>query len=226
MSGLRSAMMLPKVALVDPVLTHGLPPEITAYTGMDALTQVIEPLVSNAANVMTDMICQLGILYGVNAIMDAFSHDDPAARNTMALVSLWGGMALANAKLGAVHGFAGVLGGMYDAPHGALCAALLPHVTEINVRALQMREPNGVGLRRYTSVTQYLTGYKQNEPKEAARILHGLVRSMNIPPLRVYGIQRADFPAIVEKSAGSSSMRGNPIMLTGEELIEILERAL
>ena len=193
---------------------------------MDALTQVLEPLVSNAANVMTDMICQLGLAYGTFAIHDAYAHDDPNARNTMALVSLWGGMALANAKLGAVHGFAGVLGGMYDAPHGALCAALLPAVTLVNVRALQSREPESIGLRRYTSAVGYLSGNRVNDPTRAAGILGELVRSMQIPPLRTYGVKREDFAEIVEKSAKSSSMKGNPIVLTYDELTEILERAL
>jgi len=223
---LRSPLMLPKVALVDPELTYGLPPEITAYTGMDALTQVLEPLVSNAATVMTDMICQLGLAYGSFAIHDAYAHDDPNARNMMSLVSLWGGMALANAKLGAVHGFAGVLGGMYDAPHGALCAALLPAVTFVNVRALRSREPESIGLRRYTSAVGYVSGGKVSDPVQLAPILAELVRSMQIPPLRIYGVKREDFPKIVEKSANSSSMKGNPIVLKYDELTEILERAL
>lgn len=223
---LRSPLMLPKVALVDPELTYGLPPEITAYTGMDALTQVLEPLVSNAATVMTDMICQLGLAYGSFAIHDAYAHDDPNARNMMSLVSLWGGMALANAKLGAVHGFAGVLGGMYDAPHGALCAALLPAVTHVNMRALRTREPDSAGVKRYTSATSYVSGGKVNDPGQLAGILAELVRSMQIPPLRVYGIQSQHFPEIVEKSANSSSMKGNPIVLKYDELMEVLERAL
>lgn len=223
---LRSHLMLPKVALVDPELTYGLPRDITAYTGMDAITQVLEPLVSNAANMMTDMICQLGLLYGANAIFDAYTSDDHAARATMALVSLWGGIALTNAKLGAVHGFAGVLGGMYDAPHGALCAALLPHVTHVNVRALQEREPNNAAIRRYTSAVNYLSGYKVSDPAQTAEILRELTRSLSIQPLRVYGIQSKDFPEIVEKSAKSSSMKGNPIVLTTDELTEILDRAL
>lgn len=223
---LRSHLMLPKVALVDPELTYGLPRDITAYTGMDAITQVLEPLVSNAANMMTDMICQLGLLYGANAIFDAYTSDDHAARATMALVSLWGGIALTNAKLGAVHGFAGVLGGMYEAPHGALCAALLPHVTMVNVRALQEREPNNAAIRRYTSAVNYLSGYKVSDPAQTAEILRELTRSLSIQPLRVYGIQSKDFPEIVEKSAKSSSMKGNPIVLTTDELTEILDRAL
>ncbi len=223
---LRSPLMLPKVALVDPLLTHGLPKEITAYTGMDALTQLLEPLVSNAANVMTDMVCQLGLAYGTFAIRDAYENDDPSARSTMALVSLWGGIALANAKLGAVHGFAGVLGGMYEAPHGALCAALLPSVTLVNVRALRAREPENIGLRRYTSATSYLSGSQVHDPIQLAAILADLTRSLRIPPLRIYGIRREDFPEIVEKSAQASSMKGNPIALTRDELTEILERAL
>jgi alcohol dehydrogenase class IV len=175
---------------------------------------------------MTDMICQPGLAYGSFAIHDAYAHDDPNARNMMALVSLWGGMALANAKLGAVHGFAGVLGGMYDAPHGALCAALVPAVTFVNVRALRSREPDSKGLKRYTSATSYVSGGKVSDSVQLAPILAELVRSMQIPPLRIYGVKSEDFPEIVAKSANSSSMKGNPIVLNDDELTEILERAL
>ncbi len=217
---LRSPLMLPKVALVDPELTYGLPKEITAYTGMDALTQCIEPFVSNAANPLTDALCKEGIHTGFGAINAAYDDDAPFARGAMALTSLCGGLALANAKLGAVHGFAGVLGGMYDAPHGALCAALLPHVTRVNIQALMKREPKNLARHRYRQVEQMIGG------DDCASRLEELVKTLGIPPLRTYGIKSEDFPTIVEQSAKSSSMKGNPIVLTNEELTEILEKAL
>ncbi len=216
---LRSPLMLPKVALVDPELTYDLPKEITAYTGMDALTQCIEPFVSNAANPMTDALCKEGIQTGFGVIYAAYDDNAPFARGAMALVSLFGGLALANAKLGAVHGFAGVLGGMYDAPHGALCAALLPHVTRVNIQALIKREPKNLARHRYREIEQMIGG------DDCASRLEELVKTLEIPPLRTYGIKREDFPTIVEQSAKSSSMKGNPIVLTTDELTEILEKA-
>ncbi len=224
---LRSPLMLPRVALVDPELTYTLPKAITAYTGMDALTQVIEPFTSNLANPLTDAICREGIRQGSKAIRSAYTQGEnaPDARRGMALTSLFGGLALANAKLGAVHGFAGVLGGMYDgAPHGAICAALLPYVTEANLRALTAREPDNPGLARYREIARMITG----QPDTAALVtwLKELIDDLEIPPLSRYGIAREGFPEIVEKSAKSSSMKGNPIALTGDELTEILEKAL
>lgn len=228
---LRSPLMLPKVALVDPELTYGLPKAITAYTGMDALTQCIEPFVSNAANPLTDAICHEGIRIGSQAIYDVYGANPDQyevmteARHGMALTSLFGGLALANAKLGAVHGFAGVLGGMYDAPHGALCAALLPPVIEVNVRALQSRDNDIPALRRYTQIAILLTKRGKASGSDVAPWLAELVNTLEIPPLRTYGIQREDFPTIVEHSAKASSMKGNPIVLTTDELTEILDKA-
>ena len=231
---LRSPLMLPKVALVDPELTYGLPKEITAYTGMDALTQCIEPFTSNAANPLTDAISYEGVRLGSRAIYDVYHGDNDFqryeryvdARNKMALTSLFGGLALANAKLGAVHGFAGVLGGMYDAPHGALCAALLPHVTEVNVRALMSRDDDIPALRRYSQIAIILTKHGNASGIDVAPWIAELVHFLEIPPLRTYGIKSDDFPEIVEKAAHSSSMKGNPIVLTTDELTEILEKAL
>jgi alcohol dehydrogenase class IV len=224
---LRSPLMLPRVAIVDPELTYGLPKEITAYTGMDALTQLIEPFTSNAANPLTDAICREGILRGAQAIVNAYHGDDNDAREAMALASLFGGLALANAKLGAVHGFAGVLGGIYSgAPHGALCACLLPHATAVNVCALQAREPNNPALRHYDEVAQIVSDHPDAHAGSAIEWLNYLVESFEIPSLRSYDVKEADFPAIVEKSAHASSMKGNPIVLTNDELTEILEKAL
>ena len=218
---LRSPLMLPRVAIVDPELTYGLPKEITAYTGMDALTQLIEPYTSNAANPLTDNIAADGIGLASRSLIDAYRNDDAEARHNMALASLFGGLALANAKLGGVHGFAGVIGGMFDAPHGAICAALLPYVTEINVRALETREPNNW---RYAHVAALVVA--NPEPQQLIGWIKDIVKFLAIPPLGTYGIKSDDFPEIVEKAAHSSSMKGNPIVLTTDELTEILEKAL
>ncbi|MBI1258094.1 MAG: iron-containing alcohol dehydrogenase [Chloroflexi bacterium] len=225
---LRSPLMLPRVALVDPELTYGLPKEITAYTGMDALTQCIEPFVSSAANPLTDAISAKGIRLAINSLTDAYHEgEDSEARHDMALASLFGGLALANAKLGGVHGFAGVIGGMYDAPHGAICASLLPFVMEINVRALKLREPNNPALQRYSEILFVAGGADYGEPPEyAVDTISSIVGALGIPPLGTYGIKSEAFPTIVEKAAHSSSMKGNPIVLTADELTEILEKAL
>jgi alcohol dehydrogenase class IV len=224
---LRSPLMLPRLAIVDPELTYDLPPAITASTGLDALTQVLEPFVSHLANPLTDALCREGLHRAARSLRRAYEHGhDTAARADMALTSLCGGLALANAKLGAVHGFAGPFGGMFSAPHGATCAALLPHVMAVNVQALQTRQPDSAALIRYTEVAQILTGRETAAARDGVEWVQALCRDLQIPPLSTYGLTEADFPALIEKSARASSMKGNPLELTGAEMAEILSRAL
>jgi alcohol dehydrogenase class IV len=217
---LRSPLMLPRVALVDPELTYDLPPHITATTGLDALTQLIEPFVSVKANPMTDAICREGMQRVAQSLRRAYEHgDDVTAREDMCVAGLFGGMALANAGLGAVHGLAGPIGGMFDAPHGALCAALLPHVMEVN-RGM-IRGPAGRGA--VSASTE--VGRRFEEVRRIVGDLAGLVEALAIPPLRRYGVTREAFPEIIEKARASSSMKGNPVVLRDEELREVLEHA-
>jgi alcohol dehydrogenase class IV len=224
---LRSPHMLPRLAIIDPELTYSLPPEITASTGMDALTQCIEPFVCNAHNPVTDAICRDGIKRAARSLRKAYVNGkDAAAREDMALASLFGGMALANAKLGAVHGFAGVLGGMFPAPHGAVCARLLPFVMKANLRALRKHERNSPALDRYEEVAVLLTGNVLTRAEDGIRWVHQLAQSLNIAPLATYGMTKADFPAIVEQAKKASSTKGNPVLLTEQELTEILENAI
>jgi alcohol dehydrogenase class IV len=224
---LRSPLMLPRVALVDPQLTHSLPPAVTAATGMDALTQLIEPFVSPRATPLTDALCADGIVRASRALLLAYANgDDAPAREAMATASLFGGLALANSGLGAVHGFAAPIGGMFDAPHGAVCAQLLPLVWRANVRALRERTPKHPSLARYDRVSQWLTGEPDAWIDEGERWLFELRDALRIPPLGSYGITGADVEMLVAKAAVASSMQANPVKLTEGELSEILEEAL
>ncbi len=224
---LRSPLMLPTIALLDPELTYSLPPRITAYTGLDALTQVIEPYVSHAANPLTDAICREGIQRAARSLEQAYQHgDDPLAREDMALVSLFGGLALANAKLGAVHGFAGPFGGMFHARHGVVCAALLPHVMTANVTALEARDPANPALARYDEIARWLLNDESATAADGAAWVSALCASMRIQGLSLYGFGPKDFDTVIEKAQRSSSMKGNPIQLTPDELATILERAM
>jgi len=224
---LRSPLMLPRLALVDPELTYSLPPEVTASTGLDALTQVMEPYVTKRTNPMTDALCREGMQRAASSLRRAYEQgDDPAAREDMALTSLFGGLALANAGLGAVHGFAGPLGGMFHAAHGAICARLLPHVMAANVQALQQRLAESPALQRYDEIARLLTGNDEATADDGVAWVQELCQALQVPSLRSYGMTVADLPSVVEKSAAASSMRGNPLELTSEELTEILERAL
>ena len=224
---LRSPLMLAKVALVNPELTCVLPPELTASTGLDALTQLIEPFVCNRANPMTDGLCVEGLRRAARSLRIAFSKgQDKPAREDMAVASLFGGLALSNAGLGAVHGLAGPIGGSFPVPHGAICAALLPHVMAMNLRALRQRDPNGSALYRYEEAARWLAGDMKAKADDGLKWVRALVLDMKVPRLGSFGIQREHFPDLVAKAANASSMKANPIVLTPAELTEILEQAL
>lgn len=224
---LRHESMLPRVAIVDPDLTLSVPPEVTAATGLDALTQCIEPYLSCQANPLTDALSLAGIERGARSLRRAVENgSDRAAREDLALCSLFGGLSLANAKLGAVHGIAGPFGGRYDSPHGAVCARLLPLALEVNLRALAERAPSHPARERCTTVARLLTGDPQATAEDGVAWCRALCDDLGVPPLGKYGMTQADVPELVAQSARSSSMKGNPLVLTEAELTEILERAL
>jgi alcohol dehydrogenase class IV len=225
---LRSPLMLPRLAIIDPELTYGLPPDVTASTGLDALTQLIEPFLSNASNPLTDSLCREGIQRAARSLRKACQNGaDPQAREDMCLASLFGGLALANAKLGAVHGLAAPLGGMFpSAPHGALCARLLPFVLETNLAALQERAPDSPTLARFDEIARLLTGKPKARAEDGLRWLKQVVKALKIPALKQYGIQTSDVPEIIAQAQKASSMKGNPIELSESELGGILAQAL
>ena len=225
-ASLRSPYLLPRAAIVDPDLTLALPPAVTAATGLDALTQLIEPYVSVRANWMTDLYCAAGLRRVSQHLERAWQNgSDRLARTAMSWASLLGGMALANAGLGVVHGFAAAIGGNWDAPHGAICAAVLPHAIERNIEALRRRAPESPVLRRYEEIARLLTQQPHAIADDAVGWVAELVERLEIPPLRAYGIGESDWDGICEKASRSSSMKGNPIALTHEELREIAAAA-
>ena len=224
---LRDNRMLPDIALVDPVLTHSLPPDATANTGMDALTQLLEPFVSHLANPITDAFCEAGLRRAGRSLRRVYAEPrDAAARADMALASTLGGLALANAKLGAVHGFAGVLGGMTGAPHGTLCAALLPACMAANIDALAARSPDWPALPRYRRAAQLLLDSPAATADDALTWMRETSDIFGIPRLGELGVKADMFADIAAKSQVSSSMKGNPVALTAQELESILRAAL
>jgi alcohol dehydrogenase class IV len=219
--------MLPRVAIVDPELTRSLPPGITASTGLDALTQLIEAYVSSRANPMTDNFCLDGIRHAAASLLRAYKNGgDGEARTGMAWASLLGGLALANAGLGVVHGFAAPIGGTFEAPHGAVCAALLPAGMRANIDALRERDPRGPALERYATIARIVTGDPNATPEKGARWVQALAKQLAIPTLAAYGIRERDVPELVEKAGRASSMKANPVSLTPVELATVIERSL
>lgn len=224
---LRSVSMLPRVALIDPDLAATLPPAVIGSTGMDALTQLIEPYVSSRANPLTDALCRQQIPRAWQAL-PAF-HADPQnadARADMALAAMCSGMALANAGLGAVHGFAAAIGGQFAIPHGVICAALLPAVSRQNVSALRERHPESAALVRYTEIARMLSGDPTAPAEFVADLTAKMVIQVSIPGLGAYGIGSDDVLALARRAARASSTKANPVVLSEKELITALESVL
>ena len=225
-ASLRSSLMLPRVALVDPDLTLGLPPDITASTGLDALTQLIEPYVCARRNAMTDMFAVEGMRAAAQWLRAAFRDGgNPEAREAMSFASLLGGLSLANAGLGVVHGFAAPIGGMFPAPHGAVCAALLPHGMQANIEALRARSRRDE-VERYRQIAAILTGDPHAMPEDGVAWVRALCAELRTPPLRAYGITESHAPELIEAASKASSMKANPVALAPEELAQVLRSAL
>ncbi|MGO8886681.1 MAG: iron-containing alcohol dehydrogenase [Streptosporangiaceae bacterium] len=225
-ASLRSTLMIPRVALIDPLLTVSCPPQVTAASGLDALTQCLEPFVSIRANPLTDGLAREGLRRAAAGLRRAYADGtDIAARTDMAACALLGGMALANAKLGAVHGLAGVVGGTADVPHGAACAALLAPVTEANVRALRARRPQAPALSRYAEAARLLTGDPGAAIEDGVAWIRETVTRLGVPGLGAFGLRPADYAGVAAKAAKASSTQGNPLVLDEEELRMILAEA-
>jgi alcohol dehydrogenase class IV len=176
---------------------------------------------------MTDSFCVDGIPRAARSLREAvFNGQNKSAREDMALASLYGGLALANAGLGAVHGFAGPIGGMFPAPHGAVCAALLPHVMAANLRALRERDTHSYAFSRYQRIASLLTNNPNATADAGVEWVRKLVAELPIPKLGAYGVREEHVADIVAKSANASSMKANPIVLTPEELAQTLRLAL
>jgi alcohol dehydrogenase class IV len=229
-ASLRSPLLLPKVAVVDPDLLVGVPQLTIATSGMDALSQLIEPLLSRRANPFTDALARDGIRRSARSLRRAYQEGmgDPEVREDLALASLFSGMCLANSGLGAVHGLAAAAGARLSAPHGAVCAAVLAAAVEVNLRALRERAPEHPALPRVTEIATLLTGRTDATPEDAIAWLDQLTAALSIPGLASYGLDQAqteEIDAVVAAAQRASSMKGNPIELSDEEVREIVTRS-
>jgi alcohol dehydrogenase class IV len=223
---LRDPRLLPRVAVIDPELTHSLPQHLTASTGLDALTQLIEAFLCSRANPLTDALCRDAIPRAARSLRVAYMNPtDAEARFQMSLASVASGVALANAGLGAVHGLAGPIGGMYPIAHGALCAALLSSTLEVNFAALKSRQPNSGIAARFVELAQLLTGNARATASEGLTFVRELVSELRIERLEALGVRAEDHSEIIRKASASSSMKANPISLLDAEIAEILARS-
>jgi len=224
---LRSPHLLARVALVDPELTLGLPRATTAASGMDALSQLLEAYVCTRANPMTDALCAAGLPRIARAFPAVWRDPgDLTARSELALASLWSGLALANAGLGAVHGFAAPVGGLHPAPHGAACAVLLAPVMAANLAALRARGGTSPALGRYDEIGRWLTGRPGAGAEDGIAWVRRWVAELGLPGLRAYGVTAGNAAQIVARAQSASSMRANPVALTADELAGALAAAM
>jgi alcohol dehydrogenase class IV len=224
---LRSPMMFPRAAIIDPLLTLSCPPGVTAASGLDALTQLVEPFTCTQPNPMVDALCRDAFGRVRRSLRRACEDgSDGAAREDMALAALFSGIALSNAKLGAVHGIAASLGGMTAAPHGAACGRLLPEVMDVNIRLLREGKGNAGALDRYTEIARLLTSDASASPEDGAEWVRGLMESLKIPGLSGYGLTAGAFAALAGKALKASSMKGNPVPLEVDDIVRILTRAM
>jgi alcohol dehydrogenase class IV len=227
-ASLRSPLLLPKVALVDPDLLVGVPKPTIAASGMDALSQLIEPLLSQRANPFTDALAREGIRRSARSLRRAYDEgmEDPGVREDLGMASLFSGICLANSGLGAVHGLAAAAGARLSAPHGAVCAAVLAAAIDVNLRALRDRAPDHQAVQRITEVATLLTGRPDATAEDAIFWLQELTAVLSIPGLASYGLAEAEIDAVVAAAQKASSMRGNPIELGDQEVSEIVTRSL
>ena len=224
---MRSPHLLPSIALVDPELTLSLPPSLTATSGLDALTQLIEPFTCIVPNPLIDSLCEEGIRRIARSFYKAYVNgNDLTAREDMSCAALFSGLALANARLGAVHGLAGPISGEISAPHGAICAALLPHVMLANITALLERSPEHPSLARYAQIGRLLSGDSKASMNEGIQWVQAFCSHAHIKPLSTYGLTEDQFPGIIERANKASSMKGNPITLSEAELRNILKMTI
>ena len=224
---LRSPCLLPILAVLDPDLLDGLPRPVVACSGLDALSHLLEALVSSRANPLTDALAVEGLRRSARALRRAYTSGMQAdTREDLMLASLCGGLCLANGGLGAVHGFAAPLGGMLHAPHGAICAALLAPVMEANLLALAEREPEHPARARYLEIAEIVTGRHGAGTEDGVASVRDLCQALEVRGLGHHGLSAGDIPALVAKAKAASSMRGNPVQLSDQELGDVATRAL
>jgi alcohol dehydrogenase class IV len=231
-ASIRSEHLLAHVALVDPELGVGVSPAVTASSGMDALCQLIESFTSSGASPVTDALALKGVGMAARNLPRAF-HDggDVSARGAMALAALLSGMTLTSAGLGAVHGLAAPLGANFPAPHGTICAALLPYVIAANVRALrEQTDGESPGLTRYADIGRQFPGLESAGNDRAIegciQFICDLVQELHIPPLKRFGVGVSDVAEMVALARKASSTRFNPVVLSDEAMSEALSKAI
>lgn len=219
---LRDARLLPDLALVDPAMTDGCPKSVTLHSGLDAITQVIEPYLSSRATPFTDMLCVEAIPRGLQALKRLMAGESKEARDAMAHVSLFGGLALANSGLGVVHGIAGPLGGLSGAPHGAICGALLPAGIAVNRKHANSDDQQA----RIARVVHWIAEAFETSPEQALTVFRDWIAENGLPGLASLGVSEQQIVSAADAAASSSSMKANPVPLSREAVESVIRQSM
>ena len=219
---LRDSKLLPAIALVDPAFTDDTPKAVTLACGLDAVTQCIEPYLSNKRSFLTDSLVEPVIPKALQALHQLMSQETSEDRDTLAYTSMIGGIALANSGLGVVHGFAGPLGSVTGAAHGAICGALLPYGLKVNRHFAD----DPIVIQRLDQIANWIIPILGGLKADAFDTLAAWIADQGITGLASLGLKEADIRAVATASQGSSSMKANPVSLPFEALVSVLEEAL
>jgi alcohol dehydrogenase class IV len=224
---LRHENFVPDIALVDPELTIQCPREITAASGTDCFTQLTEAYLSTKSNDYTDALALKGLRSVKESLLNSYlDGNNVEARSGMSFAALTSGICLANAGLGAVHGFASSIGGILNIPHGVLCGTLMASANEINVKALRRNNTDSVALNKYAVLGELFTGEKGKTTDfyidGFIQYLHKLTAELNLPHLVEFGLEEKDLELICR----NTDIKNNPVKLDVGDLIGILEKRL
>ena len=222
---LRHDNFVPDIAIVDPEMTLSCPPNIAAACGMDALTQLLESFVSTQCSIMTDSLASGALQILGDSLITAINKQthDINALTKISYASYISGLTLANAGLGAVHGFAAAIGGLFKIPHGVICGTLLAQTCRINIESLIKTDPNGIALKKYCKAANSLDPANHfTDPEEGSlhliSLLDALTTQLNMPRLGLYGVTEKDIVKIIK----STGLKNNPVKLSSEQLAKIL----
>jgi len=224
---LRHDNFVPTIAIIDPELMLGCPSGVTAASGLDALTQLIESYVSTHANPFTDALAESGITkIGHSLLPLCIHHEDTVFhRANMAYGAFISGITLAHAGLGVVHGLASPLGALFNIPHGVACGTLLALATKATIKKLQVLG-DSYYIKKYAAISELLTGHKSTSDQEACNKLIATLEEwtdiLHMPRLSEYGVREVDFAAIIK----DGSNKNNPAPLNEQEIMLMLQERL
>ncbi len=220
---LRHNNFIPELALIDPEMMLTCPARLTATSGMDAFTQLLESYVSSRANPMTDALALQGLKQIKRYLLRAYLEGEQnlEARAGMALAAMFSGITLAHAGLGLVHGFASPLGGLFDIPHGVVCGSLMAPVFAHTIDNL-IDQPEHPAIQKLLIVSKVFADFKYKHDREylqafKEKLIH-ITNLLEVPKLSEYGFAEESIRKVLKQT----SHKSHPVQLSEEQLRDAL----